>query len=340
MQRAQEVDGGHGGHARAEHNAERVEADAARRREQRLVGRVLGKEDLDRAILVHGHDVVRRNPVDVARVHLGKVPGPNWNAVCVSKATVRFREDVNVVVAIVRLGWRIPCRGFRIRQGIQSATKKIAWLRVHDVLNRIAIVCVFALALAVLGRLVAEFSQFRFWASDVHAMAGIVRPLPCTSVQAVADDDVRVVVVVKVAHRGHAGSVHCRAHDGRLPIARGHRGGGHVALLHPQTACLLLAAVHDAALVVSRRHPAVGASLKARPRHVGFAEEAARVCGRMQRVGRDVKGAAPSKRRTGHAALVNSVQPDAVAKVAARLACTFLTLIFARKLARPVDRAL
>ena len=58
---------------------------------------MLGQEDLDRAVLVDRHNVVRRVAVDVAHVHLGKVPATNLDAVRVVKARSRRLVGVDVV---------------------------------------------------------------------------------------------------------------------------------------------------------------------------------------------------------------------------------------------------
>ena len=139
-------------------------------------------------------------------------------------------------------------------------------------------------------------------------------------VQPVADEDVREVVVVKVAHGGHLGLVHGRAHGEALGKRLGHRLLFHVATLHPQTAHGNLAAVRDAARVGSAAHEAVGAPGKAQARRVGCAEEAARIGRGVRRVARDVEGAAPGEGGARVAALGLGVQPGAVPEVAPRLA--------------------
>ena len=323
VERAEEVDRRDGGHARADDDAHRVEAHAARRREQRVGRVVLGEKDLDRAVLVDGHDVVGRDAIDVARVHLGKVLAPNQNAVLVVEALARGLEDVRLHVGVVfkertiDLGAR--CHGAQpAARGGRGGRPRLAPLD-GVALGRgqaqgLALVHRPPRVVAVRRRQVGEGAG----ALIIVGLFVVLDPLP-VQVEPVANDDVREVVIVKVSHRGHARRVHRRAHDGRRAKALGDRGGLHVVRLVPQPARLRVPAAEHAARVVAgvRLHPAVGAIGDGEVWRVAPLEEAARARIRLRRIGREVEAPAALKRPARGAALGLGAQRHArVAQVA------------------------
>ena len=243
VQRANEVHGGHGGHARAEHNAHRVEADAARIREQRTGRIVLGQEDFDRAVLVNGNDVVGRDAVNVARVRLRKVPGSNRHTVLVVKPAANGHKGIRVRVRVLRHHFGAVCgHGDSHQHAIRIVIKGLG---VEAGAARRSLATVFAFFYGEVPDLFEERAEVHW-----KVASRVLDPLALGQVQPVADDDVRVVVVVEIAHGCHARGVHRRAHASRPQKGLGHRRALHVTVLHPHAARLHLSAERHTALVV------------------------------------------------------------------------------------------
>ena len=228
-----------------------MEADASRIHEQRIGRVVLGQEDFDRAVLVNGNDVVGRDAVNVARVRLRKVPGSNRHTVLVVKPASNGHEGVRVRVRVLRHHFGAVC-GHGDSYQLACVTVQAVGVGVHGIAGgddagaaHRSLAAVFAFFQSDVGEF-GEVSRCYIY----KVVSQILGPLALGQVQPVADDDVRVVVVVKVAHGSHARGVHRRAHARRSQKGLGHRRGLHVAILHPHATRLHLAAERHAALVV------------------------------------------------------------------------------------------